>query len=231
MRQVPGGRGVVIRTKSVLAVSGPHPAAAYKRAFASFHAALLLGEERFFVKKTQMCHSSPAVGRLVDLRTLTGGAMLAALDVILHQFTVFFSSVVRLSFSFLPIGFAAFCYGPLMAGAVGALGDVLRWMVRNDGPFFPGFTLNAFLTGVIYGLWFYRRRMTIWRSFAACATVMLTIGLGLTPLFLTLLYGNGFWAIVASRLTLQLIMLPVQTIVLYFVCTRVAPRVIREQEN
>ena len=45
-------------------------------------------------------------------------------------------------------------YGPLSAGVAYALGDLLGMMIFPNGSYFPGFTLTAFLTGVIYGLYY-----------------------------------------------------------------------------
>ena len=43
-------------------------------------------------------------------------------------------------------------FGPGVGGAVGALSDILGYAVRPTGPYFPGFTVTAALSGVIFGL-------------------------------------------------------------------------------
>ena len=160
---------------------------------------------------------------LRSLRSLTGGSMLAALSVILNQFTIFFSQLLRLSFTFLAIGVSGMLFGPVLTGALGAVTDVLKYLVRNDGGFFfPGFTLNEFLRGFLYGLFLYRRPVTFGRVFAAQLSILLTITLLLNPLWLSLMYGQAFWALVSMRLVKNLILLPVESAMLFFLLKKVA---------
>ena len=44
---------------------------------------------------------------------------------------------------------------PISAGVAYAIGDILGMMIFPSGSYFPGFTLTAFLTGVIYGVVLY----------------------------------------------------------------------------
>ena len=55
-----------------------------------------------------------------DVRSLAGSSMLTALSVVLNQFTIFFTQVLRLSVTFLPVAMCAMLYGPLLTGAMGA---------------------------------------------------------------------------------------------------------------
>ena len=40
-------------------------------------------------------------------------------------------------------------YGPAATGCVGAVADIIKYMIRPSGPFFIGFTLNEFISGLI----------------------------------------------------------------------------------
>lgn len=70
---------------------------------------------------------------LKNLRSLTGSGLLSALSVILNQFTIFFSQVLRVSFTFLPIALSGMLYGPVLTGSLGAVVDILKYFTRNDG--------------------------------------------------------------------------------------------------
>lgn len=159
---------------------------------------------------------------LKDVRSLTGGALLAALNVVINQFTIFFSQVLRLGFSFLTVGVSGMLYGPVLTGTIGVVTDILKFIFHSDGSaFFPGFTLNEFLLGFIYGAFFYRKAVTLPRVIAAKLTAMVVINLFLTPLWLSMLYGQAFVALVAARLLKNLIMFPIETAMLYFVLKKV----------
>ncbi|HIX64797.1 MAG TPA: folate family ECF transporter S component [Candidatus Anaerotruncus excrementipullorum] len=156
-------------------------------------------------------------------RAITGGAMLSALSVILNQFTIFFSQLLRVGFTFLAVGTSAMLFGPLLTGALGAITDILKYIVRNDGgAFFLGFTFNEFLRGFLYGLFFYRKRITPARVVAAQLTVVLVINLLLNPLWLSILYQDAFGALVAMRLAKNAVMLPIDSFLLYFALKKIA---------
>lgn len=157
---------------------------------------------------------------LHSIRALTGSAMLTALGTILNRFTISFTTTLRLSFGFLAMGVAGMLYGPMLAGLMGVAVDLLRYLVIG-GEFFPGFTLNEFLTGFLYGLILYHRPVTLKRVFAAKLSVTLVINFFLTPLWLSILYKDAFVVLLSARIVKNLIMLPIETGLLYFCCKKV----------
>ncbi len=98
-----------------------------------------------------MIHDS--VRELHSIRALTGGAMLTAVSIVIHQFTTaFLSQLMRISFTFLPIAVSGMLYGPVLTGSLGAMVDILRFFVRNNGEaYFIGFTISEFAVGFLYG--------------------------------------------------------------------------------
>lgn len=81
--------------------------------------------------------------------------------------------------------------------------------------FSPGFTLNEFLLGFLYGCWLYKKPVSLWRTFCACLSAVLVINLVLTPLWLNIMYGNAF-VISGMRLIKNAVKLPLDTALLYF---------------
>ena len=108
-----------------------------------------------------------SVKKLVEI------SLLIALEVILTRFCSINTATLRIGFGFLPIAIIAMMYGPLSAGVAYALGDLLGMMIFPNGSYFPGFTLTAFLTGVIYGLVLYRKPKTWPRIILAACTSLL----------------------------------------------------------
>lgn len=146
--------------------------------------------------------------------SLAGAALLAALGLLLNQFTIMVSNFLEIGFSFLAAGACAFLYGPWVAGMMGIVTDLLGYLLRPNGGFFPGFTLNEFLLGFLYGCWLYKKPVTLWRTFCACLTAVLVINLCLTPLWLHLMYGNAL-IITGLRLIKNALKLPLDTALLY----------------
>ena len=95
-----------------------------------------------------------------NVRSLTGGAMLIALDLILNYTRIVISSFMEISFAFLAVAVSGMLYGPVMAGIMAAVADIIGFFVSPNGFFFPGFTLNAFLSGFMFGLFFYKKKIT-----------------------------------------------------------------------
>ena len=147
--------------------------------------------------------------------SLAGAAMLAALSLVLNQFTIAVSQFLEIGFSFLAAGTCAFLYGPWLAGLMGIVTDVAGYFLRPNGGFFPGFTLNEFLLGFLYGCWLYKKPVSLWRTFCACLSAVLVINLVLTPLWLNIMYGNAF-VISGMRLIKNAVKLPLDTALLYF---------------
>ena len=105
-------------------------------------------------------------------------------------------------------------FGPLFGGIAAALADLVGMMLFPSGPFFPGFTLTAFMTGAIYGLFLYKKPATLVQISLAVIVVTVVITLGLDTVWLWLITGQGIWAILPVRIIKALIMAPIQVAVI-----------------
>ena len=106
--------------------------------------------------------------------------MLLALRVVLGMFAnatlPLFGNAIKISPSFLPIVMAGALFGPVPAMLVGALGDVLSYLIApTAGGFFPGFTVSGALTGLIYGFALYNRKITLPRAAVSWAVNTLVV--------------------------------------------------------
>ena len=94
-------------------------------------------------------------------------AILIALEIILTRFVGISTPMLRISFGFLPMVIVAMYYGPIWGGGAYALADVLGSLIFPTGAYFPGFTVSACLTGIIYGLFLHKRKVTVGTGLAA----------------------------------------------------------------
>ena len=144
---------------------------------------------------------------------LTISAMLLALSVIFGFFKIPLSQVSEVRLQFLPVAAEGMLFGPLYGGILGGLSDILCYIVRPTGAFFPGFTISAIIQGVIYGL-LLRKNQSLGRILATQALDTVIISLILNPIWLMMLYGNSFVVIFMERIIKVLIMLPINTALL-----------------
>lgn len=86
------------------------------------------------------------------LETLVCLAVLTALQVVLSRFLSVQLWNLKFGFSFVPVMLAAHLYGPLGAAAVYGAGDLIGALLFPSGTYFPGFTLTAVISGIIWGL-------------------------------------------------------------------------------
>lgn len=150
-----------------------------------------------------------------NVRSLTGAALLAALSPVLDLLTITVNQFLEISFTSLTHAMTGFLYGPVVAAVAGGMADIIKYLLKPTGAFFPGFTLNEILTGFIYGIIFYKKDVKLSRVIIARLVVTVGINLTLTPLWLSFMYGNAYKFMVPARLIKNMVMLPIDIFILY----------------
>lgn len=159
-------------------------------------------KELFVTKNIVLC------GLLAALAVVLG--MVASIDI---------GPYIRIGFSGLPNRVVECLFGPVVGSIFGGMLDVLKYIVKPSGPFFFGFTFNAMVAGVIYGSILYRKPVTIKRILVSEFLVKLIVNCLLNTLWISMLYGKGFFALLPLRVLKNVIMLPIDSCILYFVLT------------
>lgn len=149
-------------------------------------------------------------------------AMLLALVIILSRFVSIETQFLVISLDFIPIMICAILLGPKYSTLIAVLGDLIGAILFPFGSYFPGFTISAGIRGLIYGLILYNKSSEEFSNlnFLIRLTVSSVLVLGVVNIFITsfwlhMLYGKAYFAIVATRVTTQVIMLPVQIITVF----------------
>lgn len=158
-----------------------------------------------------------AAAALHDPHTLALAAVLAALNLAVNQLSIPVSAYLEISFDFLASAATGYLCGPWVAALSGVATDLLGYVLRPNGPYFPGFTLSALLLGIVYGLWYYRRPVRLWRVIACKLTVTLAFNFFLTPLWLHIMYGQAFVLLSSMRLIKNAVKFPVDVALLMLV--------------
>lgn len=147
---------------------------------------------------------------------LTMCAMLAALAFILNQVaSINIGPYVKIGFSGIPNQIVDYLFGPVSGSLFAGVLDVVKYFVRPDGPFFFGFTFNAMLGAFIYGCSYYRHKLTFKRVLITKLIVVVVINILLSTLWLDMLYGKGFVAILPARALKNMIMWPIDSVIYY----------------
>lgn len=155
-----------------------------------------------------------------SVKTLAVTSIMIALEVVLHRFVGIQTPILQLNFGFLPIAAIAMLYGPVYSGFAWAVADILGMLIfPSGGGWYFGFTVSAFIMGIIYGVFIFGvhkapRRTRIIRISAAVLTIVVFITFALDMFWLHLYWGNAFSVLIIPRLIKCAVMLPLQIAVI-----------------
>lgn len=142
--------------------------------------------------------------------------LLVALEIVFSRFLSFSTFNLKIGFGFVPVVIAAMLYGPVYGGITAALADFLGANLFPIGAYFPGFTFTAFLMGAVYGI-FLHKKVNIGRVLLAVGIVRFALSLGLNTLWISILSGKGYVALLPLRLLQEGIMVPVQVLLIMLI--------------
>ena len=150
-------------------------------------------------------------------RTIATCAMLAAVAIVLGYFSIELGSSLRIGFSSIPNRLVDYLFGPVVGAYFGGLLDIIKYIIKPTGTFFPGFTFNAMLAGLICGSILYGRKLTLWRVFLAKFLVIMICNVFFNTLWISILYGKAFMVLLPVRLFKNLVMWPIDSVILFMV--------------
>jgi len=154
---------------------------------------------------------------LFNTKSLVTAAIFIALNIIFTYIFAIQTPFIRVSFTFLPIAIFSMLFGPLRGGLVAAIADILGCFIFSPALFFPGFTLSAFMSGMIYGYFFYNKKITLSKIIIVNLIIFLFIVLTLNTLWFSILYHNAAQLFFLGRFLKCLILLPLQIAMIYAV--------------
>lgn len=143
--------------------------------------------------------------------------LMAAIAIVLNMVaSISIGPYVKIGFSGIPNRIVEFLFGPVVGCIFGGALDLLKFMIKPDGPFFFGFTFNVMLAGLIYGCLLYHKPLSIKRIVIAEFLVKLIVNCGLNTLWISMLYGKAFFVLLPMRLLKNVIMLPIDSAIVFF---------------
>lgn len=150
--------------------------------------------------------------RRFTTREIAAMGMLAALNVVLAEackITIIPNTLV-LSFGFLPIALCGMLFGVAPTVTVAVVADILGALLFSSGYFYFGYTLTAFMVGLLYALFLHKKELSV----ARCAVCQMLVSIVCYALL------NSIWALnwvtktaaaeyILTRLAVQPILYPV----------------------
>ncbi len=152
---------------------------------------------------------------LKNVGTITTMAMFGAIGILLGSLTIQIGDFIKIGFSSIANQFVYYLFGPATGCFYGGALDILKFVIKPTGPFFPGWTISAMAAGVIYGVFFYKKKLSVLRVLAAELTVSVICNMILGTLWLDMMYGKGFFVLLPIRVIKNLAMWPVNSFLFY----------------
>ena len=150
-----------------------------------------------------------------QVRTITVCAMLGAIAVVLGYYSIEIGPYIRIGFADIPNRLVDYLFGPVVGGCFGGILDLLKFMMKPSGQFFPGFTLTAITGGILYGSMLYKRPFTFRRVLAAKLVVVVICNVLMNTLWMSMLYGKAFMVLLPARTLKNMVMWPVDSLLLF----------------
>ncbi len=146
-------------------------------------------------------------------KKLAVSALLITADVILTRLLAINTNVMKIGLGFAAVALCALLYGSWWAAMTAALGDLLGSLLFPTGAYFPGFTLTAACTGLIFGLLLKKGDRSTRPVLAAALNTLLVSYLANTWM-ICLITGNPMKVMLAARAVQLAVTLPLQALVL-----------------
>lgn len=149
------------------------------------------------------------------VRTITLAAMFGAISTVLSYFTIEVGSFIKIGFSTIANQFVYYLFGPVVGCAFGGGLDLVRYLIKPTGEFFPGFTLTSMVGGILYGFFLYKKPLSFRRILFAEIVVNLICNVLMSTFWLSILYGKGFAVLLPMRAVKAFVMCPINATIFY----------------
>ncbi len=158
-------------------------------------------------------------------QTLAVCAMLIALNVALGYFSIDVTAYLRIGFGFITLPVVTTLFGPLAGCVAGMLQDLVSFIIKPTGGYLFTLTLNVGISGMIYGLMLYKKKITFARILLTKLVIIIVVNIILNSIGLAPTVGSGLIGILPSRIIKNLLLLPIQSIIVYALLKVVKSRV------
>lgn len=165
------------------------------------------------VKMGTVPYESAGASTRTKTKKLVLCAMLLAMSGVFSLIEIMPVQEMKITFTFLFIALCGYLYGPASGMAFGAAADLVGYIINPaGGMLFPGFTLTALISGMMYGLIMHKEtakgKMPLWRIAVAKSADTLICNILLNTFCCSILYKEAFLILLPMRVVKSLVLLP-----------------------
>ncbi|MDO5713010.1 MAG: folate family ECF transporter S component [Tissierellia bacterium] len=154
-------------------------------------------------------------------KTLVLAAILISLQVVLTRIiAIEFTQYFRLGGAFFALSLNGALLGPVTAGLSSMVADIIGYLLKPTGPYFPGFTITAGISGLLYGIFLYKKELT-WKNIAKATGAVTLNNYFINSIWLTILFGIPYFTQLKVRLLGEIAVFIVKTIILTIVLPKI----------
>lgn len=165
----------------------------------------------------------------LDTLSMVTMGLLMALQLVISRFSIG-NNFIKFSFTFLIVALLAKWFGPWWGMMTAAVVDVVGTLMTG-GPFFLGFTVSAILGSLIYALFLYKQPVSWGRITLASVIIAVVVNAFLNTLWVTIMYRTPFWSLLPLRVIKQLVVTPIQIVLVYGLLKSRVVQTIQERLN
>lgn len=151
-------------------------------------------------------------------------AIFLATNIILSRFLSIKTPILKISFAFIPTMLCAIWLGAKWTILLNVLGDIIGATLFPTGAYFVGYTISTAISGLIYGLILYKKEIDSYtdkqfliRLIISVILVTCISNIGLNTIWVSITTGKAFVVLLGTRIIKEVIMLPIQIIVILFI--------------
>lgn len=173
-----------------------------------------------------------AATQLKDVRMLTIAALIVALRIAVKFFKIPLAAGLSISLDAYVNSLGSVIYGPVAGLVVGAVSDLLGCIVTGQmAEYFPPFMLVEMMSSFIFGLFFWRRKISIKKVLVSKFTVNFVCNIIMTSLFNKWYYylyfgvekAQAYNIINGMRIAKNLILFPLEGAIIVAVLSAALP--------
>ncbi|WP_429976205.1 folate family ECF transporter S component [Enterococcus sp. DIV0086] len=151
----------------------------------------------------------------MNTRLISTSALLLAMDVILYKIAIG-PAYFQITFGFLSMALMGYLYGPIWAGMLEMMSNILNFTIFGSGTFQIAFLLTAFLGGFIDGLFLYNKKVNFLAVIITQLLIMIPVSLFIDSWLISFLFGTDFKVIFIGRIARNALQTPIQIVGIYY---------------
>ena len=177
-----------------------------------------------FHKLTEKAYWHDAALELKNTRSIAFASLIVVLRVVVKAFEIPIAAGLNITFDCYVNSLGSLIYGPVVGLCVGAVSDTLGYMIFPKGLYFFPFIFVEMLSSFIFGVFFWKRQLSVTRVLAAKFSVNMICNIILTSLFMKWEYvlymdprANTYNIVNLVRIVKNLVLFPVESVLIVLV--------------